>query len=235
MVLQDLLKIETPIKNIGIESNGCLVAGTGQGELRFSYTNGKIIGLADAGKNKDQQPWSADFLAARILFAGMQQSDCFRFGDLIFSRHETTAKSPNGNPFFPESLLLVRPENKLEQMRRGQEWIAIGNSQVDIDLNLIPCAEHQLFDIPIINFVIDNPQPNDIINLIGWNRKVMQVISINQADSDQKFLCANVNETIELGDSLLQDLSKPWINHQGRLSFWRDTTNSDHFYTWYRD
>jgi len=235
MTLQDLLKSDLPIQIIGIESNGCLVAGMDQGSLRYRCTNGKIIGLADICKNRNQQPWSADPSAPPVLFPGMQQSDCFSCGDLVVSRHETIANSPYGDPLFPQSLLLVRPECKLEQTKGGQQWIAIGNSQVDNNLNIIPCAEQQLFDIPIINFIVDSSRPNGTVFLIGWNRKAMQIISINQDANDQGSICAQTNEIIELKDLLLEDLSKPWINCQGRLSFWRDMTNAGQFYTCYRD
>lgn len=234
MDLQDIAKPDLPMQIIGIESNGCLIAKTGQGSIRYHCTNGRITGLANTNGMGDQRPWSAR-LAPSIVFRGMQQSDCFSCGELIISRHETIAKNQHGDPVFPQSLLLVRTGCESEDMSKGQQWIAIGSSQFDDSLNLIPCAEQQLFDIPIINFVIDNPREDKPIMLIGWNRKTMQAISINQQATDLKSLRANASETIELEDYLLEDLSKPWINHQGRTSCWRDLANAGQFYTWHRD
>jgi hypothetical protein len=235
MALLDLIRPDLPIKILGIESNGYLVAATGQGTLRYRCTNGKITGLADTSKTRDRQAWDADSLAPPILFPGMHQSDCFSCGELFFSRHETIAKSPNGDPFFPQSLLLVRSESAPYNTHSSQQWIAVGNSQFDKNLRLISCAEKQLFDIPIINFVVDNPRPDGPIMLIGWNRKSMQVIRMDQSATDQEALSAPANKVFTLEDCLLEDISKPWIHHQGRISFWRDLTNPGQFYTWHRD
>jgi len=235
MTLQDLLKIELPIKINGLESNGGLLANTGQGLLRYSCKNGKITGLAETLNSRGAQKQNADQIRQPIRFPGMQETDYFSCGDLIISRHETIAQGVYGEPFFQESLLLVSYNSFSNKAKEIQPWISIGNSQVDNDMNLIHSCDHQLFDIPIINFVIESRQPSNTPLLIGWNRIAMQALSIEWYPNNPEPLKVKSNEVIKLDSSILEDASTSWINCQGRSAVWRDRLNHETFYTWRRE
>jgi hypothetical protein len=165
----------------------------------------------------------------------MQETDYFSCGDLIISRHETIAQGVYGEPFFQESLLLVSYNSFSNKAKKIQPWISIGNSQVDNDMNLIHSCDHQLFDIPINNFVIESRQPSNTPLLIGWNRIAMQALSIEWYPNNPEPLKVKSNEVIKLDSSILEDASTSWINCQGRSAVWRDRLNPETFYTWRRE
>lgn len=234
MVLQDLFRTDLPIKVIGIESNGCLVSQTGQGILRFSCLDGKITGLADTSLSKSELLRSYVLSSTDMVFPGMKKTDCFSHGLLACSRHETIAKDHSGDPLYPQSLLLASLESQAEPTENKSRWIAIGNSHFDLDLNLVPCAE-QLFQIPIINFIVDRPRPDDDILLIAWNRADMVILPINQGRPSQRDFSAHDGIVCRINNIILEDISKSWLDYDGRISFWRDMTNPGRFYTWDRE
>lgn len=235
MTLEDVLTIDLPIKIIGLESNGCLLSKTGRGLLRYSCQSSTITGIAETSNSrKAKQPFTDQDIQASC-FPGMQESDSFLCGDLIISRHETIPKGFNGEPFLPESVLLVSPLFTGKKTEDVQPWIAIGNSQIDNNMNLIRCLDEQLFDIPIINFVIDYQPTDDAPLLIGWNRGALQAISIEQCLNAQQQLNIQANGIVKLENSLLEDASRSWINCQGRIAVWRDILSPGKFYSWKRE
>lgn len=241
MVLQDLLKVEFTIKIIGHDSNGFLLAEAGQGLLRFNCQEGNIIGRAELGNNGIAQKVNSQDSIPTHLIAGMKESDCIRCNDLILSRQETFARDFNQEPFFLESLLLISTEHLPRIAGDCHASVAIGNSQVDNNLNLISCMRQQPFKIPILNFTLDYRNANPTVLLIGWNRFSMQVISINRNQasrdlfSDQLDHLSDYEELIKLEECLLVDESKPFVNNAGRIAVWKDMLNPGTFYTWNRD
>jgi hypothetical protein len=235
MTLQDLQKPELPIRILGIESNGCLLAWTGQGALRYSCQAGIITGRADTGSSRELQQPNADQDMRPPLFPGMRESDSFRCGGLIISRHETVAQGVYGEAFFPESLLLVRSDCTFSRTVDSQPRIAIGNSQIDNNLNLIRCLDQPLFDIPIINFIVDHRPYDKAILLIGWNRVALQTIRIEQSPNRKEPINTQAKGTVKLGNSLLDDASRSCIDGRGRIAAWRDILNPGTFYTWRRE
>lgn len=234
LILQDLFRTDLPIKVIGIESDGCLVSQTGQGILRFSCLDGKITGLASTSLSKSELLKSNVLSSTDMVFPGMKKTDCFSHGLLACSRHETIAKDLSGDPLHPQSLLLASLESQAEPTENNSRWIAIGNSHFDLDLNLVPCAE-QLFHIPIINFIVDRPRPVDDILLIGWNRAEMEILPISHGGPSQRDYSAHDSIVCKINDVILEDISKPWLDYNGRISFWKDMTNPGRFYTWDRE
>jgi hypothetical protein len=231
MNLQDLSKVELPIKIIGLESNGNLLADTGQGLLHYSCKNNRIIGLAGTVKRYREQQ-DTDQIVQHIRFPGMQQSDCYCCGNLIISRHETIAHGVYGEPFFSESLLLVSQNSSQNEKLSIEPWIAIGNSQIDSNLNLFKCRKKNLFDIPIINFVISRPGASGSTLLIGWNRTTMQVLSVKSFSSDPRSISTQSEDIIKLESNRLEDASTAFLNCQGRSAAWRDMLNPELFFTW---
>lgn len=235
MILQDVLKPDLPIKVTGIESDGCLVAEIGQGALRYSHQGQRINTHALLDINQEKLQWASDHEIQPTIFPGMRISDRLRCGDLILSRHETTARKLYGELLYPESLLLVNSDHVNHNDNISRPVIIIGNSQVDNSLQLVQCLDHQLFEIPIIDFVLDYQPNNEMLLLIGWNRKMMQVVRISEGPGNDYPIISDTKELLALDNIVLSDYSSALIGGQGRLSFWRDMLSPATFYTWDRD
>lgn len=227
--LCDIFKLDTPVRVLGLDENGQLVLETSGSSMRFRYNGRRIVLAADIvpaiGEIEDE-------ISAQ-RFPGMQKTDRLVFGDRIISRHASIARSTGGRPLFPESLLLSTIVDQIGSRDRSDQ-ILVGSSHFDTEIKYVEAVRDELFDFPLVDFVIDSSSYPEEMLVIGWNRESLQAVTINESNIKSSRLKDLSAYRVDLEGVVLEDISSRCIGSVKRTSFWRDLSNAGQYCTWNR-
>lgn len=232
---RDFFKTDIPIKLCGIETNGTLLGRTKHGTLSFNFREEKITTISNRvlHSHKIEQRGSHDATFQSML-PGMKLSDQFNTKNTTFSRHETTSKGVYQEPYYPEAVLIGKTNN-FSGKNANKAYVAIGHSQIDLKLDLIQKLDKDIFEFPIINFIIDHHPACQKILLIGWNRSILHAVSIEESKYKGAFIQTKLEKFESLRDCLLEDASAPFVDKEGRIAIWKDLANIGTYYAWKRE
>ena len=235
VVQLDFFETDIPLKPCGLERNGTLLGKTRNGTLSFSFKKEKIIIRAkSASQSHKREQQASDESPFQTILPGMSQSDVFSSKNITFSRHETTSKGIFGEPYYPEAVLMQEISNSGKE-DSSKAYVAIGHSQISLKLDLIQRLDKNIFEFPIINFIIDHHPACQKTLLIGWNRSILQAISMKITKHQDPFIQTKPEKSVSLKDCILEDASAPFVDKEGRIGIWKDLANVGTYYAWKRE
>ena len=231
----DFVKIDIPIKLYGLDTNGTLLGKTKYGTLSFNFREEKITTISNRvlHSHKIEQRGSHDATFQSML-PGMNLSDEFNTKNATFRRHETKSKGVYQEPYYPEAVLIGSTNNPNEE-NTNSTYVAIGNSQINLKLDLIQKPDKNIFEFPIINFIVDHHPACQKTLLIGWNRSILQAVSLEESKHKAAFIQTKLEKLESLRDCLLEDASTPFVDKEGRIGIWKDLANIGTYYAWKRE
>jgi len=231
MKMKDLIYPESTVEVIGHESDGRLVAYTGNGYLYYSCTDDKIRTRAETRRSTIAALDKLRIMKSVCLFPGMSRTDYIRWKGFELSRHETISEGQKGEEYFRESVLVAKAEDSTKATSTNEGWVAIGKSQITDRHELIKSYDNDLFSIETNNFIISQYDGLSL-SLIGWNRQHVEEIRVNRSEDR---LVTQDRETTILQNMWLEDISRPYNRCAGRMPVWRDKVNPGMFCTWVHD
>lgn len=231
MTLQDVVSTDLPIKIHGIRSDGGLLTSTGKGYLYYYCDKGRIMRRAEL-KSVEMSPQAASISDPYVDFPGMKRTDQFLCETIAFNRYESMADAFNGKPFFKESFLMACSAVESRELDATRRSILIGNSQIDNLLNLVSRVDCSIFQIPLDNFVVNNWCSAPKTLLVGWNKKIIQSVSLTAKHNMLAPCSSQVIETEEIGNSLLEDISTCYVDSGKRMATWKDLLSPGQFCIW---
>lgn len=168
---------------------------------------------------------------------GFSQTDTVGCGGILLTKFRSYHADYHNDLMHPESILVASLREEEARSRNSiSEWIAIGNSQFDLDLELIPRLSTEVFDIPIFDFVLPRCQvAKDKTMVIGWNESQMQAVMLCADSKNPNRLLSEPGEVTLLDNVILEDVSAPFVDTYERLPVWRSINNRESIYFWVND
>ena len=225
MQIVDIYELLAPSKTVNINSFGILHLGNKKGGLDLILESGRIKLSAANSLTMNTMPWQEE----SQQFAGMKITDQVSMGKKKLTKYTTTSRDHYGNLFFEESILCLSTK-ACQSEHASDPLIIIGNSRFDSCLNLVKCAEIDLFDMPIINFAMNYTRLSDKLCIMAWNTRQLQATQFDLQDNNIEVIKISDQCSTQFKDVRMKDRSTQSSDHKSRLVVLVD---EDHPYRFY--
>ena len=225
MEIIDIQELLTVAESIHINSLGTLLLVNKKGILCLSLEADKITLSAANSLQSIIKPWQEEIQQ----FPGMKITDQVSLGEKKLTRYTTFAKDYNGDPFLEESILCLSTK-ACQSGHESDAMVIIGNSKLNSHLNLIKCADVNLFNMPIINFAMNYTPLSTRIHILGWNKQKLQAIQVDCQENDREIIQKTDQCSSAFKEVTMKDRSTQYVDYAGRLVVLVDQEHPYRFY-----